>query len=153
MEEWHLTGLIIRGFWFESRSRNQIKCLRSNHVGSFFVIITYMFNKSKAKIWDAIIIGGGPAGLSLGSELSDKHRVLVIDKGIIGNTTKTWTVDKALAKKQGLEDFVTSSFSKCTFKVSPNEKVKIHLDLVSLDERNLLDYWKKVLRKNKAKLL
>ena len=45
------------------------------------------------KNYDVIIIGAGLAGLSLGSELSKKHNILVIEKSQIKKEHKTWTTD------------------------------------------------------------
>jgi flavin-dependent dehydrogenase len=38
--------------------------------------------------FDVIIVGAGPAGLSIGSELSKNHKILVIEKNKIGETNK-----------------------------------------------------------------
>ncbi len=42
--------------------------------------------------YDAIIIGGGPAGLAIASELSATRRVLVVEKGVAGTTNRSWFV-------------------------------------------------------------
>lgn len=43
--------------------------------------------------YDAIIIGGGPAGLSVGAELSKLgNKVAIIEKGVIGETNRAWIV-------------------------------------------------------------
>lgn len=44
-------------------------------------------------LFDAIIIGGGPAGLSVGAELAVKgHKVALVEKGTIGDTDRAWIV-------------------------------------------------------------
>ena len=55
------------------------------------------------KNFDVIIAGAGPAGLSLASVLSQKHKVCIIDKNKIGTTTKSWASFKDLIKNLGLE--------------------------------------------------
>ena len=64
------------------------------------------------KSYDVIIIGAGLAGLSLGSELSKKHNVLVIEKGQIKKEHKTWTTEESIIKDAGLEKFITAHFDK-----------------------------------------
>lgn len=51
-------------------------------------------------LYDVAIIGGGPAGLSIGAELSKKgHKVLVIEKGDIGETDRSWIVPGSIIAK------------------------------------------------------
>ncbi len=50
-------------------------------------------------MYDVIIIGAGPAGLSVASELAKAHRVLVVDgKEKIDECTKSWFIPAYLAK-------------------------------------------------------
>ncbi len=50
-------------------------------------------------MYDVIIIGAGPAGLSVASELAQKSKVLVIDgKKKIDDCTKSWFIPSYLAK-------------------------------------------------------
>ena len=65
--------------------------------------------------YDVIIIGAGLAGLSLGSELSKKHNVLIIEKDQIKKEHKTWTSEEAIIKEAGLEKFISARFGKCYF--------------------------------------
>lgn len=42
--------------------------------------------------FDVIVVGGGPAGLSVASRLAHSHRVLVIEKNQAGQTQRSWFV-------------------------------------------------------------
>lgn len=44
------------------------------------------------EMFDVVIVGGGPAGLSIGSELSARFKVLVLEKGDAGKTDRFWFV-------------------------------------------------------------
>src|ERR1017187_4134245 len=39
---------------------------------------------------DVLVIGGGPAGLLFASYLGERYRVLLIERGALGNTSKYW---------------------------------------------------------------
>jgi len=103
--------------------------------------------------YDAIIIGGGPAGLALGSELSRKHKILIIEKGNIGKTTKAWTTEKKIVEKCGLKKFVSASFKKCYIKVYDSDKHFVKDDFVSMDEGKLLSHFVSMIKKNKSEIV
>ena len=61
------------------------------------------------KIFDVIIAGAGPAGLSLASVLSQNHKVCVFDKNKIGSTTKSWASFRDLIEKLDLGDSIINN--------------------------------------------
>ncbi|MBU0979552.1 MAG: FAD-dependent monooxygenase [Nanoarchaeota archaeon] len=58
--------------------------------------------------YDVIILGAGPAGLSLASVLSRQNKVCVIEKRRIGFTTKSWGSFRDLIRKLKLNDCVAN---------------------------------------------
>lgn len=75
-----------------------------------------------SRVYDAIVIGAGPAGLGVASELSRDKRVLVIDKKhSIGDTTKSWFVPDLVVHQarndiepylyEGVKRFLTNTAS------------------------------------------
>ena len=72
--------------------------------------------------YDAIIIGAGIAGLSLGSELSKKHKVLIIEKNQIKKEHKTWTTEKRIINEANLNQFVLAYFKKFSVKILSRQK-------------------------------
>lgn len=102
-------------------------------------------------MYDAVILGGGPAGLSIGSELSKKHKILLIEKGRIGETNKRWTTEYKLLKKTGLEKFISAKFKKSFIK-SYNHKFYYYNTGATVDERKVLLHFKSILKNNKCKI-
>jgi 2-polyprenyl-6-methoxyphenol hydroxylase-like FAD-dependent oxidoreductase len=61
----------------------------------------------RLEIIDVLIVGGGPAGLLAAAQLSKKHRVTLIERGLLGQTMKFWGTTERRLKKHGLQDFVS----------------------------------------------
>ena len=122
--------------------------------------------------FDAIIIGGGPAGLAIGSELSDSFKILVIDKKKkASNTQRSWFVPKFAITEGGAEELLDPA-KKIVFRDDPNQLepngVRAFLtktmgmdprDFDSrleggypfLEEHALLDYWAAILAANEKR--
>lgn len=73
---------------------------------------------SSNSIFDAIIVGGGPAGLAIASELSAHHKVLVLEKGEAGTTDRFWFVPPDVLDDKtapfaygGVTRFLTKTYS------------------------------------------
>jgi flavin-dependent dehydrogenase len=69
-------------------------------------------------LFDVVVVGGGPAGLAIASELSSSFRVLVLEKGRAGATDRFWFVppDVLDAKTRpftygGVTRFLTRTYS------------------------------------------
>ncbi|MFH2021005.1 MAG: lycopene cyclase family protein [archaeon] len=97
---------------------------------------------------DIVIVGGGIAGLALGSQLSKKHKVVIIEKGKICNSHKPWTTEKSIATKFGLENYIAVSFKKSFVSSFSGKKIFINADLVTMDDLGVLDFYKKEIRKH-----
>ena len=122
--------------------------------------------------YDAIIIGGGPAGLAIGSELSDDFKVLVIDKKKKAeNTNRSWFVPKFTITEGGAEELLDPK-KGIVFRDNPNQlepngvgafltktvgmdprawDARLEGGYPFLDEHSLLGYWAKNLEDNKEK--
>ena len=97
--------------------------------------------------YDVIIVGAGPAGLSVGSELSKKLDVLVIEKKDIVSADKTWIYWSDKVRKSGLKDYTTILFNKLVARSTKGTKVSIKLGKVNkfipgIDEKKILEHFK-----------
>mgnify|MGYP001571471545 CR=1 FL=1 len=105
------------------------------------------------KNYDVIIIGAGLAGLSLGSELSKKHNILVIEKSQIKKEHKTWTTEESIIKDAGLQKFISTSFDKCYFKFLDKEKYYFYDKIATVDDVAVLNFFDKAIKDNRSKVL
>lgn len=107
------------------------------------------------KKYDAIIIGAGPAGLSVGSELSKKFKVLVIDKSTIGNSyqTRDWTTSRQYLEQNGLAEFISTKYKKCSIKSVLGSKLFVYADFVTVDGTALLKKWADDITANGSRIL
>lgn len=96
------------------------------------------------KEFDVIIIGGGPAGLTLASVLSQNNKVCVIEKNKIGETTKSWGMFRDLARKLKIEHCVVNDkISTIEFGYFLGAKCIFKDAYCQLDEKKVLLEFKK----------
>ena len=122
--------------------------------------------------FDAIIIGAGPAGLAIGSELSDDFKVLVIDKkNKASKTQRSWFVPKFTITEGGAEELLdpakgivyrddprqlepngVRAFLTKTMGMEPRAwDARLADGYPFLEEHALLDYWADILVTNEKR--
>ena len=104
-------------------------------------------------MYDAIIIGAGPAGLSLASELSKKHKILIIEKNKKIGTTKDWATEKKIVIKAGLESCIGTTFRNPIVKTFTDNSFKLKSEIVGINELKLFKKFTSMIKQNDSKIL
>jgi flavin-dependent dehydrogenase len=101
-------------------------------------------------MYDVIVAGAGPAGLSAAAELSRKGiKTLLIEKGKIGETDNTWACFADQIKERNLEKAVSTFIDKEIFSAYLVGKSTKHYNMGVFDQKRLLSLlWKRINKKN-----
>jgi 2-polyprenyl-6-methoxyphenol hydroxylase-like FAD-dependent oxidoreductase len=106
--------------------------------------------------FDAIIIGGGPAGLAIASQLSRNWRVLVVEKGEAGTTKRSWFVPLNVVDDEvrpfsygGVTRFLANTCTGATAKWKARQFERYPY----INEKTLLPHWVETIRANGSEVL
>ncbi len=107
--------------------------------------------------FDIIVAGGGPAGLSVASEMAKKgHRVLVLEKETAGQTKRSWFVPPFVLDGEtrqfsygGVTRFLAATYSGA----KTQWRAKLYPAYPYIDEKKILPYWVEVIEKNGSAIM
>ena len=107
--------------------------------------------------YDVLIVGGGVAGLAVGSELSKKLKVLVIDKGNPPACRKAWFIPKdVMEKNPDIEPYTYGGLTRFMAQTYSGAKAcwKTELfDRYPFVHRSILGYWKDIIQNNGSEIV
>lgn len=93
----------------------------------------------------------------MGSIISSKYKILILDKKEIGTTTKSWTSWPKNLDDNNLHDCIYNKIDKALIRSAPGDYITFggHLNkwYPIVNEKKVLQKWIKVLKKNKSVLM
>lgn len=109
-------------------------------------------------MFDVVIVGAGPAGLSVGSEISENLKVLIIDsKKEIGDCTKGWFIPSMLVNDNPeVLPFMYKGITRLLCKTAVEETcwdTHLHEGYYYVKEHEILEFWGEKAKKNGAEIL
>jgi len=90
--------------------------------------------------FDVVIVGAGPAGLSLAAELAGTARVCLLEQNELCYTTATWYSYVDRVRDHGLDEAVAFRSDRVLFR-SSNEEHAMRDECVVLDQYRVLRLW------------
>lgn len=106
--------------------------------------------------FDVIIIGGGPAGLSTGSELSKHYKILVIDKNTAGLTSRSWFVPFDVVD-EGIKPFTYGGVTRFLANTFTGANLAFPAKLFNrypyVNEKTILPYWLDIIKTNRSQII
>ena len=104
--------------------------------------------------YDVIILGSGISGLLLGSELSQKHSVIIIEKEDRIPRNKYWlTPNLCLNGNEELKDCIDSHYNFMDFIAYEKTSHRIHDNYILWDTNKLIEFLANKIKNNGGKIL
>ncbi len=105
-------------------------------------------------MYDVIVAGAGPAGLTVAGKLSKRGiRTLLIEKDRIGKTEKAWGGFLSQLKEESLDDTILNLTTHLKYTHYLGAEIVVNGDFVTIDSKKLLLKLKKRINKKKCTLI